>query len=93
LEEWNSDLMVNILSLEKYYGAEKSAEFEGSIQRGFGQVHYCLEGLRHPEGKINCALSPTRDLKSIEAGIDRLNSALYCFVSGLPDKDSGRCSF
>jgi hypothetical protein len=57
LEEWNSDLMVNILTLEKYYGAEKGAEFESSIQRGFGKVHYCLEGLRHPEAKLNCDLS------------------------------------
>ena len=93
VEEWNSDLMFNILTLEKYYGAGKRAEFELGIQRGFGQVHYCLEGLRHPEGKITCALSPTRDVKSIEDGIDRLNSALYCFVSGLPDKENGRCIF
>lgn len=86
LEEWNSDLMVNILSLQRYYGTEKRDQFERQIQGQFGRIHNCLESLRHPEGKVACRISPTRDLNSIAAAIDRLNASLYLFVSGLPDK-------
>ncbi len=88
LGEWNRDLMVNILSLEQHYGSAKRDEFEQSIQREFGRLHYCIEGLRRPASDLRCELSATRDIAVIEHGLDLLNRQLYGFVSGLPHKDA-----
>jgi hypothetical protein len=63
---------------------------KGLIQRSFGQIHYCLEALRHPNGKVKCAITADRNTKEIDAAIDRLNSSLYFFVSGLPDREGGK---
>lgn len=92
LEEWNSNLMINILSLQRYYGSARRQLFERKIQHDFGEIHYCLEALRHPAGTMSCKLSTDRDPKAIEGAIDRLNSVLYCFVSGLPDETGRSCS-
>jgi hypothetical protein len=86
LDEWNRDLMVNILSLQQLYGTSKRREFEERIQPAFGHLHDCLEALRHPSSDWQCPLSATRDIAAIEKGMDRLNAQLYCFVSGLPEK-------
>jgi hypothetical protein len=93
VDDWNSDLMVNIIQLQRYYGPEKRGQLEGGIQLQFGRIHYCLEALRHPEGKVKCQLSANRDLKAYEAAVDRLNADLYCFASGLPEKNAppGSC--
>jgi len=87
LEAWNRDLMVNILSLSQYYGEAKRNEFENTIQPAFGKIHYCLEGLRYPSSGPICKVSSTRDIAAIERALDSLNGQLYCFVSGLPDRD------
>jgi hypothetical protein len=86
LLEWNRDLMVNILSLEQHYGADKRNEFEYGIQPRFGQLHSCLVVLHRPSPGIQCSLSPTADIEAIEGGFAQLNNELYCFVSGLPDR-------
>lgn len=88
LDEWNRDLMVNILLLQQLYGASKRKEFEERIQPAFGDLHRCLESLRHPSADLQCPLSASKDLAAIEKAINRLNAQLYCFVSGLPDKDT-----
>jgi hypothetical protein len=91
-EEWNRDLMVNILSLEQHYqGTPKRDEFENRIQPAFGRLHACLEGLRRPKTTITCKLSPTRDIAVISEELKRLNRDLYCFVTGLPRKDDPPC--
>src|SRR5262245_55335088 len=91
-EEWNRDLMVNILSLEQHYSAYgKRDEFENMIQPAFGRIHACLEGLRRPGTTIACSLSDTRDIKIIKEALDSLNQHLYCFVTGLRREDGRRC--
>jgi hypothetical protein len=88
LEIWNRELMVNILSLDQYYGSSKRDEFEGVIQPAFGQLHYCIESLRYPGAKVECKVSASKDVSAIEGAIDKLNGQLYRFVSGLPNKES-----
>jgi hypothetical protein len=90
LEEWNGNLMVNILSLNQYYGDEKRYEFEGKIQPAFGKIHYCIERLRDPKHSVACRLSEKPTVAEIEAAIDGLNVQLYCFVSGLSENRT-RC--
>jgi hypothetical protein len=87
LLDWNRDLMFNILSLQQYYGTAKRNEFEYGIQPQFGQLHSCLAILRRPSPKVRCPLSETNDIAVIESGFETLNNDLYCFVSGLPDKN------
>jgi len=85
-EEWNRDLMVNILSLEQHYhGYGKREEFENVILPAFTTIHRCLEGLRRPTTTIECELSKARDINSINKALEQLNQNLYCFVFGLPD--------
>jgi hypothetical protein len=96
-EEWNRDLMVNILSLEQHYpGTAKRDQFENVIQPAFGRLHECLEGLRRPTTTIICKLSSTRDIQVINKELTRLNQDLYCFVTGLPNanlKDAPQSCF
>jgi hypothetical protein len=40
LLEWNRDLMVNILSLDQYYGTAKRNEFEHGIQQQFWSIAF-----------------------------------------------------
>jgi hypothetical protein len=85
-EEWNRDLMVNILSLEQHYhGYGKREQFEKVVLPTFATIHQCLEGLRRPTTTIDCELSKTRDIDVINQALERLNQDLYCFVFGLPD--------
>jgi hypothetical protein len=85
-EEWNRDLMVNILSLEQHYhGYGKREEFENVILPAFTSLHKCLEGLRRPATTIECEMSKTRDINVINQALERLNQDLHCFVFGLPD--------
>jgi hypothetical protein len=85
-EEWNRDLMVNILSLEQHYhGYGKREQFEKVVLPTFTTIHKCLEGLRRPTTTIDCELSKTRDIDVINQALERLNQDLYCFVFGLPD--------
>jgi hypothetical protein len=84
-EEWNRDLMVNIVSLEQHYQKRKRDQFEIIIQPAFANIHRCLEGLRRPQTTIVCNLSATRDIAAINEALDRLNQQLYCFVTGLPN--------
>jgi hypothetical protein len=85
-EEWNRDLMVNILFLEQYYRAQgKRDQFETAIQPAFARIHACLEGLRRPKTTIVCTLSETHDIKIINQALEQLNRDLYCFVTGLPE--------
>jgi hypothetical protein len=101
-EEWNRDLMVNILSLEQYYqGTLKRDQFENRIQPMFRRLHACLQGLRRPETATKCcpypepkareceqsSTPPTRDLDRIRIEMGRLNQDLYCFATGLPRND------
>jgi hypothetical protein len=90
-EEWNRDLMVNILILQQQYGTTKRDQFENIIQPGFSSVHECLEGVRRPSTTIACPLSATHDIKVINGSLDRLNQDLYCFVTGLPERGKERC--
>jgi hypothetical protein len=85
-EEWNRDLMVNILSLEQHYHRYgKREQFENVILPAFTTIHKCLEGLRRPTTTIDCEISKTRDINVINKALERLNQDLYYFVFGLPD--------
>jgi hypothetical protein len=46
LTDWNGDLMINIVGLEHYYDAEKSQDFEFSIQGQFATLDTALRELR-----------------------------------------------
>src|SRR5262245_49713435 len=46
LEEWNTKLMLHIILLERYYGVDRSQEFEHTIQPVFVSAHQCLVKLR-----------------------------------------------
>jgi hypothetical protein len=87
LLDWNRDVMFNILSLQQYYGTAKRNEFEYGIQPQFGKLHSCLVVLRRPSPNTRCPLTETNDIAVIESGFQSLNNDLYCFVSGLPDKN------
>jgi hypothetical protein len=88
--KWNTDLMVNIMLLNTYYGEGRSVYFERKIQEDFRGIHYCLERLRHPTLKFNECQKD--DILSIMNRIKLLNDDLYCFVTGLSD-EGGACGF
>jgi hypothetical protein len=86
-DEWNRDLMVNILSIGQFYGADKRELFEGPIQSAFGSIHLCLASLHYDRPSISCAISTSRNVKEINRAHERLNRLLYCFATGLSDRD------
>jgi hypothetical protein len=64
-DEWQGELMLNIISLKKYYGDEKSSVFEGEtaeiledktagIQGHFNLYHNCLERIRTKNSDFQC---------------------------------------
>ena len=62
-DEWNRDLMANIIGLEQEYNQGKSSQFENRIQPAFTQLHDCIQGMRRPSDKIPCFLSLSHDNK------------------------------
>lgn len=85
-DEWNRDLMVNILSIDQFYGADKRYLFEGPIQSIFGSLHACLASLHYERPQVACPISKSRELKAIKDQHERLNFLLYCFATGLSEK-------
>ena len=86
-DEWNQNLMVNIVGLQQNYNEAKSSQFESSIQSAFTTYHNCLQGVRHPNDNIACAVSPTHDPRQLELFSKWINYNLYCFVVGLPRRN------
>lgn len=91
LDDWNRDLMVNILSLSRFYGRTKSVQFEHLIQTRFVAINECLELIRRPVGETFCMARYNQDLRGLERYIDDLDAKLYCYVSGLPNSDKNEC--
>jgi len=93
VDQWNRDLMVNILSLQQYYGSARRTIFEREIQPKFREIDACLAVIsgRRATGRWKCASDhavPT----ALNGFIDRFANRLYCFASGLPDAmDAGGC--
>ncbi|WP_188261985.1 hypothetical protein [Azospirillum tabaci] len=97
LDEWNADLMVNIMLINKYYGLEKRRFFEQKIQPQFGELHSCINRLHYKEiyekkNSSTCKFSGQNSEEEIQNAVefrkrlDSLNIDLYCFVSGLDAK-------
>jgi hypothetical protein len=91
LDNWNADLMINILSFQQFYGDGKRYEFENILQPTFAGIHYCLESVNSPELKLPCEISNPPDPAKLRKALDLLNVNLYCFASGLDEKGQ-RCS-
>ncbi|WP_205215805.1 hypothetical protein, partial [Azospirillum brasilense] len=97
LDEWNSDLMINIMLIDKYYGTDKRRFFEETIQPQFGELHSCMNRLHYRDiyekkNMSSCGFSQQNDGSAVQNAVefrkrmDKLNVDLYCFVSGLDAK-------
>jgi hypothetical protein len=94
--DWNAELMILIVGLERYYGAAKSDYFEGTIQIAFAALDDALRALRRSD-----AMRKLRSAQALEeaerqsarelfdaflARHSELNAVLYnfarCFEKG-----------
>lgn len=91
VDDWNRDLMVNIILLNQYYGRTKRNQFENAIQRDFATINRCLALIRRPVNGKHCAQEMDVEPERLEAFIDVFNSRLYCYVSGLPQREDVGC--
>jgi len=99
VEEWNENLMINIMGLGRYYNLRKSSEFEDGIVPLMNSIHSCILKLRYAaaytgeDGKtcrfpyVGSPLPP--NTQAILGEANALNSQLYCFVNGLGRKGEG----
>ncbi|MGY6123755.1 hypothetical protein ACW9YQ_34545 (plasmid) [Paraburkholderia strydomiana] len=79
--EWNSNIMIYILAVDRFYGHGKSAELEGSLQQSLGAMADRLVAVRYPAP--NRSESQQRaDIAAATASIDAANSGFYAFVTG-----------
>jgi hypothetical protein len=46
--DWNANIMISIVGLERYYGANRSAQLEGKVQELFQQLDDELEKDKPP---------------------------------------------
>jgi hypothetical protein len=83
LEEWNAQLMKNILLIQQYYGEERRNEFEYKIQVMFGRAHGCLVALRTgTDGSAGGACGPGADgIATARDMLSEINNEMYFFVS------------
>ena len=95
VEEWNDNLMVNIVGLRHYYGNTKRIEFEDGIVPLVNSIHTCILKIRFPaayndEATRLCKfphISPLPpNTQAISGAVNALNTQLYCFVTGLDAK-------
>lgn len=104
LIEWNADLMVYIVGLEKYYDERKSREFEMRIQNEFREVDSLVRAV-YISPYVRQLQRPTADLASgldkgpIEAVFKKTEEAretLYffarCFHKNDQQRRSDNCS-
>lgn len=101
VEDWNDNLMVNIMGLRHYYSEEKKSAFEIGILPMENSIHSCLLRIRYPSaysknGRNQCTFpgsqrSTTANIDIIGQENDALNSQLYCFVAGL-DRKGKNCT-
>jgi hypothetical protein len=99
VDDWNGDLMVNILSIAEYYTHEKRFQFEAFVQPRFSYIHGCLTKFYRLSAEKIC-LTGSQGLKlqdddenggvKLNTYIDDFRPRLYCYVSGLPD-DEQKC--
>jgi hypothetical protein len=86
LEEWNTKLMLHIILLERYYGPDRSEEFEHTIQPIFVSAHRCLMKLHTGlfiTGESECGAKPTskdEDIAVADARVNEANKKLYFFI-------------
>jgi hypothetical protein len=96
VEEWNDNIMVNILGLRHYYGNMKRIEFEDGIVPFVNSIHECILKMRFPAAykdetnrlckfpRYDNPLPP--NTQAILGAVNSLNSQLYCFVTWLDTK-------
>ena len=79
--DWNSNIMIYILAVDKFYGHAKSVELEGSLQRQLGAMADALRDVRYPAA---CFSQPKEqaNIAAANAAIDVENANFYAFVSG-----------
>jgi hypothetical protein len=86
LEEWNAKLMLHIILLERYYGVDRSREFENEIQPIFVSAHKCLVKLHTGiflSGESECRevqTSKEEDITIARSRVNEANNKLYFFV-------------
>jgi hypothetical protein len=100
VEEWNINLLVNIVGLESYYNSSKRLSFEDIIAPHVTAIHECLLRLRFPEvyasrpdkGCVPTGLGPlvAASPEVVNQHLDLLETQLYCFTTGL-SKTSQPC--
>jgi hypothetical protein len=88
-EDWNREIMVNILGLQQIYGTQKRNQFESILQHKFRIVHSCLENIHRHGMKPQCVSPEDYDINydvdkiGVQKAIDFLDSDIYFFVTGL----------
>ena len=95
LADWNENLMVNVISLETFYGADKRRQFEQNVQPAFGDLHACLIRIRffpayEQRGDSGCTFRSGEvgqlghdNVALFNRKMNEMNTLLYCFYSGL----------
>jgi len=94
VDDWNRDLMVNVMSLQQYYGSAKRAMFERDIQPNFQEIDSCLAAIagRRTTARWRCA-SDRATPSALDRFIEKFSKSLYCFATGLPElNESGGCA-
>ena len=97
-DEWQKELMVNIIGLKQYYDNRKSHEFESDVRDSFNSYHNCIEHIRNPiDQQFTCEITKAINFEKectnkgdacrLEIASNTLKSNLYCFITGLPEKD------
>ena len=80
-EDWNVNSMIDIDGLAFYYGAQKSEQFELSIQPKFDTIGTSIRSIRY--ATIQKGEEPSEaEIQRINDLIDSLNVELYVFVRG-----------
>jgi len=79
--DWNSNIMIYILAVDKFYGHAKSIELEGSLQKSLGAMADRLVAVRYPAPNRSEAQQQA-DIAAAISAIDAANSGFYAFVSG-----------
>lgn len=102
--DWNANVMIAIVGIDKYYGARRSADLENNIQDLFRQLDNELATLRRSDlikalqAGQNPTAEQTTDAKALSDRVgktsDALKTQLYilvrCFAPG--SKDTNLCS-